>query len=62
MYAPDTPGRIIAEIPKKPAMNRYHSEATLMGFGLIFDIWYEIRIPIKSEINENVFFLNFNFE
>ena len=56
MYAPDTPGRIIAEIPKKPAMNMYHSEATLMGFGLIFDIWYEIRIPIKSEINENVFF------
>ena len=56
MYAPDNPGRIIAEIPKKPAKNIYHSDSTSMGFGLIFDIWYEIRIPIKSEINENVFF------
>ena len=56
MYAPDNPGRIIAEIPKKPAKNIYHSVSTSTGFGLIFDIWYEIGIPIKSEINENVFF------
>ena len=56
MYAPDIPGRIIAVIPKKPVINTYQGDTVWMELGAIFVIWYEIKIPIKSEKKEIVFF------